>query len=196
MSRSPKPPFGPLFALAILLALVAAAAGLTLAPLWRANQGYKQEIAGLEQQLLAQRRIAAGASGVQSRLQEIEGANARDAHYLKSASQTLAAAEIQEVVKRAILSKRGEVLSSQVIGVEQERGAQRVTLGVTLRARLEQVVQIFHLLETGDPFLFIDSTSIRARTAPPVSRIPALQAQTQPLDVQVQLSGYFTPSPT
>ena len=196
MSQAAKPPFGPLLALAILLGLVAAVAGLTLTPLWRASQGYKQQIAELEQRLQTQLRIAAGGAGVQSRLQEIESANPRDAHYLKSSSQTLAAAEIQEVVKRAILSKRGEVLSSQVVGVEQERGAQRVTLGVTLRARLEQVVQIFHLLETGDPFLFIDSTSIRARTAPPVSRIPALQAQTQPLDVQVQLSGYFTPSPT
>ncbi len=195
MSGPARSALGPLLALAILLALMVAVGALTVAPLWRLTQGYNQDIAVLEQRLLAQRRVAAGAAGLQSRLQEVEKGFARDGHYLKSTSQTLAAAEIQDLTKRAILSKRGQVLSSQIVGVEPERGAQRVTLGVTLRASLDQIVQIFHLLETGDPFLFIDSASIRARAAP-VLRVPAAKLPAQPLDVQIQLSGYFTPGPT
>jgi hypothetical protein len=186
---------GPALALGILLALVAALAGLTVAPLWRMTQGYNQALAELEQRLLAQRRVAAGAAGLQTRLQELEQGFARDGHYLKSTTQTLAAAEIQEVTKKAILSKRGQVLSSQIVSVAPERGAQRVILSVSLRASLEQIVQIFHLLETGDPYLFIDSASIRARAAP-VRRVPAAQLPPQPLDVQLQLTGYFTPGST
>lgn len=186
---------GRALALGILLALVAALAAVTVAPLWRLTQGYSQDLAALEQRLVAQRRIAAGAADLQSRLQAVERGFARDGHYLKSTSQTLAAAEIQEVTKKAILSKRGQVLSSQIVGVEPERGTQRVTLGVTLRASLEQIVQIFHVLETGDPYLFIESATIRARAAP-VVRYPAAQLPPQPLDVQIQLSGYFTPGST
>jgi hypothetical protein len=196
LSGPSRSALGPLIALAILLALLVAVGALTVAPLWRLIQGYNQDLAELEQRLLIQRRVAAGAAGLQSRLQELEGGFARDGHYLKSTSQTLAAAEIQDLTKRAILSKRGQVLSSQIVGVEPERGAQRVTLGVTLRASLAQVVQIFHLLETGDPFLFIDSANIRARNLPLVSGIPGAQPPPQPLDVQIQLSGYFTPGPT
>lgn len=195
LNPSGRSALGPVLALGILLALVAALAGLTVAPLWRLTQGYSQDLEALEQRLVTQRRIAAGAADLQARLQEVEGGFARDGHYLKSTSQTLAAAEIQELTKRAILSKRGQLLSSQIVGVEPERGAQRVILSVTLRASLEQIVQIFHLLETGDPYLFIDSASIRARAAP-VVRYPAAQLPPQPLDVQIQLSGYFTPGST
>lgn len=197
MSPAARSPWSRVLAVGILIVLAAAVITLVIAPLWRMSQGYDQAIADLERRLTAERRIAGGAAALESRLRDLEKGFARDGHYLMSTTQTLAAAEIQEVVKRAILSKRGEILSSQITGVEQEGGAQRVILAVTLRAHLEQVVQILHLLETSDPFFFIDTASFRARVTPVRGRLPtgALPAA-QPLDVQLQLSGYFTEGPT
>jgi general secretion pathway protein M len=195
LSGPPRSRYAPLLALAILVALVATVAGLTLWPLWRTAQDDKQTIATLEQRLLVQRRIAAESAELQPRLQEIEKGYASDAHYLKSASQTLAGAEIQEIVKRAILAKHGELLSSQIVRSEPQRRAQRVTLGIALRASLEQIVQILYALETGKPLLFIDTASFRIRTAPTARMGAATPAPAQLLDVQIQLSGYFRQGP-
>jgi hypothetical protein len=72
LSGPSRSALGPLIALAILLALLVAVGALTVAPLWRLIQGYNQDLAELEQRLLIQRRVAAGAAGLQSRLQELE----------------------------------------------------------------------------------------------------------------------------
>jgi general secretion pathway protein M len=174
-----------------LLLALAAVAGVTLVPLWQTSQRYDEAIAEMQQRLAIQRRIAASGAGLEPRLAQLERGYASDARYLKSPSQTLASAELQGIAKRAILSKRGEILSTQIVGSEREQRAERVTLSVTMRATLEETVAIFYLLETGRPLLFIDNVNIRNRSyiRPNVRSAKASPLAT--LDVQFELSGYL-----
>jgi hypothetical protein len=61
-----------------------------------------------------------------------------------------------------------------------------------MRATLAQTVEILYLLETGNPYLFIDSVSIRSRASLHHSINRAAPALRPPsLDVQFELSGYL-----
>jgi general secretion pathway protein M len=187
-------------ALSVLLLALATVASVTFVPLRQTSERYEEAIAELRQRLADQHRMAAAGAALRPRLAEIERGLAGDARYLRSASQTLAAAELQGIVKRVILSKRGEILSTQIVSTAPEGRAQRVTLGVTMRATLGQTVQIFYLLETGDPYLFIDNLSIRSRSIPRsrTAAAAALAATVSPLslDVELELTGYLRGGPT
>ena len=182
-----------LLALGLLLLAIAAVAGVALVPLWQTAKRYDEAISGVQQRLAVERRIAAAGAGLEPLLAEFERGYASDARYLKSASQTLASAELQGIVKRAIVSKRGQILSTQIVDPEREQRPERVTLGVTMRATLEQAVEIFYLLETGNPNLFIENVDLRRRAnvRASIKRSPVAQAGPTLLDVQFELSGYL-----
>ena len=193
MKQSLGVPLQPLLSLCLLLLTLAAVAGVTLVPLWQTAERYDETIAGMKQRLATQRRIAAAGAGLEPRLAQLERGYASDTRYLNSTSQSLASAELQGIVKRAILSKRGEILSTQIVGAEREGRAERVTLGVKMRATLKQAVDILYLLETGNPYLFIDNMSARSRATSRLktSRAAAAAVSAQPLDVEFELTGYL-----
>jgi general secretion pathway protein M len=182
-----------LLALGLLLLAVAAVAGVALVPLWQTSERYDEAIADVQQRLAVARRVAAAGAGLEPLLAEFERGHASDARYLKSASQTLASAELQGIVNRAIVSKRGQILSTQIVDAAREQRPEQVTLGVSMRATLEQAVEIFYLLETGNPHLFIENVDVRRRAY--VGAIgrhsSAAPAGPTPLDVQFEVSGYL-----
>lgn len=182
-----------LLALGLLLLVVAAVAGVALVPLWQTAERYDEAIAGVQQRLAVARRTAAAGAGLEPILAEFERVYASDARYLQSASQTLASAELQGIVKRAILSKRGQILSTQIVDPDREQPAGSVTLGVSMRATLEQAVEIFYLLETGNPHLFIENVDVRRRAYVSAGGRyrAAAPAGSDLLDVQFELSGYL-----
>ena len=182
-----------LLALGLLLLAIAVVAGVALVPLWQTAERYDEAIAGVQQRLAVERRIAAAGAGLEPLLAEFERGYASDARYLKGASQTLASAELQGIVKRAIVSKRGQILSTQIVDPAREQHPEPVTLGVSMRATLEQAVEIFYLLETGNPHLFVEKVEVRRRGYVQAIARHSRAAPAGPatLDVQFQVSGYL-----
>jgi general secretion pathway protein M len=180
----------PWLALGLLLLVVGAVAAIAVLPLWRVSGAYDSAIATAEQRLAVQRRVAATGAGLELRLAQLRRGYTSDASYLSSATRTLAAAELQGIVKRAILAERGEILSTEIVGTGADTPAEQVTLAVTLRATLEQTIAVLHRLETGRPLLFIGN--LRMRTQVVRRRNPDAQPVSSPaLDVQFELSGYL-----
>jgi general secretion pathway protein M len=180
----------PWLALGLLLLVIGAVAAIAVLPVWRASARYDAAIAAAEQRLAVQRRVAATGAGLEARLAQLRRGYTSDASYLRSTSRTLAAAELQGIVKRAILAGRGEILSTEIVGAGADTPAGQVTLAVTMRATLEQIVAILHRLETGQPLFFIDH--LRMRTQVVRRRNPNARPTAAPLlDVQFELSGYL-----
>jgi general secretion pathway protein M len=179
----------PVLSLALLALALAAVGAVTIVPLRQAYKGYDAAIAAAQQRLALQRRVAAGAAGLEPRLAQLERGYASDASYLKSTSRTLAAAELQGIVKRAILAGRGEVLSTQVVNEGGDNPGRAVTLAVKMRATIEQTVAILYRLETGQPLFFIDDLQLRTQVVR--LRRPGAQPVDPPLDVQFELTGFL-----
>jgi len=189
---SPPAPrlLGRLLALLLLLLAVAAVAGATLVPVWLLARGYDAEISLAERRLAAQRRLAAVGAGLEPEVEGLKRRGENDRRYLRSTSEALAGAELQGIVRRIVPPRGGEVLSTQLVGSQQEEGFTRATLKLKMRATLEQLVEIFYALETGTPYLFLDNVSVRARGGIRFygsgTRVPS-----EPLEVELELSGYM-----
>ena len=82
-------------------------------------------------------------------------------HYLRGKTDAVAAANLQAVVKLTASSRGMEIISTQILPAKEEEGFTRVTLKVRMRGQLEDSVKVFHALETGQPYLFLDNVSLR-----------------------------------
>lgn len=177
-----------LLALAILLLALALVFSITVLPVLLANQHYRDTIAGLEGRLQQLQRAAAIGDTLQPQYEQLKRWKTSDAQYLKSNSAALAAAELQRLVKRIIVSKNAEVVSTQILTTRQEEGFDRVALKVRIRGELENIIQAFYVIETGEPFVFMDNVSVRASRGRRVrGQAPTLQT----LDIDMELIGYM-----
>ena len=177
-----------LLALAILLLALALVFSITVLPVLLANQHYRDTIAGLEGRLQQLQRAAAIGDTLQPQYEQLKSWKTSDAQYLKSNSAALAAAELQRLVKRIIVSKNAEVVSTQILTTRQEEGFDRVALKVRIRGELENIIQAFYVIETGEPFVFMDNVSVRASRG---RRIRGQAPTLQTLDIDMELIGYM-----
>ena len=177
-----------LLALAILVLTLGAVFSLSVLPVLLANQHYRDTIDGLESRLQQLQRAAAIGDSLQPQYEQLKRWQTSDAHYLKSNSAALAAAELQRLVKRIIVSKNAEVVSTQILTTQQEEGFDRVSLKVRIRGELENIVQAFHVLETGEPFVFLDNVSVRASRG---RRLRGQAPTLQTMDIDMELIAYM-----
>jgi general secretion pathway protein M len=177
-----------LLALAILLLALALVFSITVLPVLLANQHYRDTIAGLEGRLQQLQRAAAIGDTLQPQYEQLKRWKTSDAQYLKSNSAALAAAELQRLVKRIVVSKNAEVVSTQILTTRQEEGFDRVALKVRIRGELENIIQAFYVIETGEPFVFMDNVSVRASRG---RRIRGQAPTLQTLDIDMELIGYM-----
>jgi general secretion pathway protein M len=177
-----------LLALAILLLVLGVVFSITVLPVLMANQHYRDSIAGLESRLQKLQRAAAIGDSLQPQYEQLKRWQTSDAQYLKSNSAALAAAELQRLVKRVIVAKNAEVVSTQILTTRQEEGFDRVALKVRIRGELGNIIQAFHVLESGEPFVFLENVSVRASRG---RRVRGQVAPLQTLDIDMELIAYM-----
>lgn len=175
-----------LLALAILALVVAILVALTVVPLWAANRHYHTTIDGLDGRLEILQRAAAAGDGLRSQHEQLKRSLVSNRHYLKSASEALAAADLQGIIKRVAGPKGMEVLSTQILPATEESNFTRIALKVRMRGKLENLLKVFYTVETSQPYLFLDNVSIRNRG----QRRRNVNAN-QLLDVDFNLIGYM-----
>ena len=177
-----------LLALTILVLALGAVFSVTVLPILLANHYYQDTIAGLENRLHQLQRAAAIGDTLQPQYEQLKSWQASNAQYLKSNSVALATAELQSLVKRILVAKNAEVVSTQILATGQEEGFDRVSLKVRIRGELEGIVQAFYVLETAEPFVFLDNVSIRANLG---RRVRGHTPPVQRLDIDLELIGYM-----
>ena len=177
-----------LLALVILALTLGVVFSVTVLPVLLANQHYQDTIAAQESRLQQLQRAAAIGDTLQPQYEQLKRWQTSDAQYLKSNSAALAAAELQSLVKRILVAKKAQVVSTQILATRQEEGFDRVSLKIRIRGELENIVQAIHVIETGDPFVFLDNVSVRASRG---RRVRGQVATLQTLDIDMELIGYM-----
>jgi general secretion pathway protein M len=177
----------------MLLVLVALVVGAIAIPAWSMNRHYDELISGMSDQLAIYKRVATHSGEYQAEYQRLVRLQQQDKRYLQGATESLATAELQRTVKQVVAGRKGDIISTQVVPTTEEEGFKRVAIRTRMKSTLEDMVTIFHTLESSKPYLFIDDVTIRSR---PVSRrrLPAYKELDQTLrilDIDFRLSGYM-----
>lgn len=148
-------------AIAILLLAMTVLLGITALPVLLAAKTNNATISSMENRLASLRQAATVSNGLRTRFEQLSRWQSGNRQYLKSNSVELAAAELERLVKRHAVTSDIDIISTQIITARRDETAIPVTLKVRMAGDLDNVVQLFHALETGEPYLFLDNILIK-----------------------------------
>jgi general secretion pathway protein M len=177
--------------LILFLIVLAVVLSITI-PVWKVNDHYSEIIGDMTHRLTILKRTTVEGQSLEPQYEKLRRYHLSDKRYLKSTSESLAAAEIQQLIKGIIVPTDGEILSTQIINKKSDEPIQQITLKVRLRGNLSSLVTILYKIETGNPYLFIENLNIRSRIISR-RRVRNREIEKTPtvLDVQFDVSGYI-----
>jgi len=177
--------------LILFLIVLAVVLSITI-PVWKVNDHYSEIIGDMTHRLTILKRTTVEGQSLEPQYEKLRRYHLSDKRYLKSTSESLAAAEIQQLIKGIIVPTDGEILSTQIINKKSDEPIQQITLKVRLRGNLSSLVTILYKIETGNPYLFIENLNIRSRiTSRRRVRNREIEKTPTVLDVQFDVSGYI-----
>jgi general secretion pathway protein M len=159
---------------ALAVALVAAAAmviaaGIVLPTIER-YQALESGIAESETALQRFTRVAARLPALEAERASLRSALAAQDGFLKATSDTLIAAEMQARIKTVVDRAHGQLKSTQILPAREENGFREITARVEVVGNANVLERLWYEMETGIPFLFIDSFDVQVRPVPRMDR--------------------------
>ena len=176
------------------VAVVLAVAVCTLAyrvvglPAWQAHTRNRDAIVEHETQIARFARIVTSGERLRAELGELRSGRDLRRYTLAQSTTTLAAAALQERVKRVIEQSGGRLTSTQVLSPEPREGLRQVAINVRMSVDTPTLQQIFYELEADLPLLFVEELMIIARRA---RGTRSDNRNRSSLDVRFQLSGFM-----
>ncbi len=179
-----------LAALALLVGVLGLGYAFLVAPVFAAYRTLDEDIARSEELLHRYETLAGTRAAHEARLGELSSRQRGTGVYLSGAGDALAAAELQERARKAVVSEGAELRSIQNLPPESDGEFRRVTVRVQFSGNLAAFHSILYRLEAGRPFVFVDNLDLRNRRA---ARSSARENLDPLLTVRFDLSGYLNP---
>ncbi len=152
-----------ILALFLAIALIGAIYSLAVEPVLDAHRGYAETIERSRELIARFGRIGATREPLERQLAELQKRSKSTSGLLEGKSATLAAAQLQNRVKRIVTRNGGSIRSLQTLPSQNERDLERVSIRIQMTARIEQLQKIFHAFETGPTYLFVDDVNVRVQ---------------------------------
>lgn len=150
-------------AIALLVAAIALPWRLIVQPLLQSYDERAEALAAQRNLLARYRNLADSRAQLRARLQVIQTEPTSQAGYLTGESETLIAAELQNLVRTTIERNGGRLESTQILAPVSEGAFRRLTLRVRMSADTDGLFRILYDLESMLPYLFLDSLDIASR---------------------------------
>lgn len=151
-------------AIALLAALVAGMWSGIVAPIMDKRQAQKAEIEGTQRLIKDFEARREDVGTLKRQLAALRSDPTTAGAYFTARNPTLAAAKLQSRIKALTEASGARLTSTQVITQEGNRTeSERITVRVTMVGSIEAVRTVFHTLESGKPFVFLDDVSIAAQ---------------------------------
>lgn len=185
---------------AVLLVFLAIALlwAVAVAPVVDARQDHRDRIERAERLLTGFRARRPDIDGLKKALADQQRNSTARGSFVQGANPTLAGARLQGRIK-ALTRAAGNarLVSTQIVRSETATGGSsgdtfpRVTVRAQMIASVDAVRQIFHALEAGQPYVFVDNVSISVRRAARGSRKTPVRGESGLLSVRYDAYGYL-----
>jgi general secretion pathway protein M len=180
-----------IIAIALLVAAIALPWRLVLLPLQETFSEYDEAVTSRQEMLDRYQRLADSRAALRARLEELQQEPASQEGYLTGESETLVAAELQNLVRTTVERNGGRLESTQILPPVPEGEFRRVTLRVRMSADTDGLFRILYDLESMLPYLFLDSLDIVSRDRRTYRGGGQGQVQGGALSVSYDVFGYM-----
>lgn len=135
-----------------------------LAVLWPAVGKWmelNEEKLSLARQLKQYERILAGKDAVVESMDNVKKEILEQGYFNRQQTVSLASAELQEFVKKAIIDAGGQLSSTQSLPVINKDKFSLITVSVRMTGNIEVLRGVLHRLENSTPLIVINELDIR-----------------------------------
>lgn len=147
-------------ALGLLAALVLVTVLAALLPLFNTWLDYREQKETLLFRLQRQQTIAARRDSVAQNLDFLHEQFQQQGYLSDSDTESLASAELQNIIKTAVTDAGGQLTSTQGLPGKTEDGFMRILVKVRMSCSMEALRAVLYALETNIPLLLIDQLDI------------------------------------
>lgn len=173
--------------LALVLVLAATLVLLPAINQWRALNDEKDQLAV---KLRQYERILAGKDQVLKSVASVKETIEEQNYFNSQSTEALASAEVQEVIKKAIVDAGGKLSSTQALPVKSKDRFSLLTVSVRMTGNSEVLRSVLYQLETSTPLIIIDQLDIRPMRGVRNQRTRQIE-QTNELNVNFQAVSFM-----
>ncbi len=173
--------------LAALLLIVIAAVFVPAVNQWMVLHEEKNQLAV---KLRQYERILAGKDAVLKSIDSVTEAIQEQNYFNSQNTEALASAEVQEVIKKAIVDAGGQLSSTQALPVKSKDKFSLLTVSVRMTGNSEVLRSVLYRLETSTPLIIIDQLDIRPMRGVRNRRTRQIE-QTNELNVNFQAVSFM-----
>lgn len=179
-------------ALGLLALLALAIYGVAFAGFFSRQSELNEDLRGLADQLAKFERSANERDKLKAELDQVKNQDQASALFMGEENFDLGAATLdsrlkQVVAQRARDTQRCQVTSSSTRRPMEPEQFEKVTVSVRMRCDLEDLIAVFHELESAVPVLFLENVNVFYEQAAYMGNQPGIGY----LDVRFDLSGYL-----
>ncbi|ATG90463.1 type II secretion system protein GspM [Methylomonas koyamae] len=147
-------------ALGLLAAVVIVITLAVLLPLFNSWLDYREQKDKLLFRLQRQQTIAARRDSVAQNLDFLHQQFQEQGYLSDSDTESLASAELQNIIKTAVTDAGGQLTSTQGLPGKAEDGFMRILVKVRMSCSMEALRAVLHTLENNVPLLLVDQLDI------------------------------------
>lgn len=148
-------------ALGLLLVIMLLIVFFAIAPLISSGMEYYSETKDLKFRLHRHQQIIARKDAVDLGIERIKQQYTTQKYFNTSDTVSLASANIQKLLKNAIVQAGGELTSSQVLPSRAEDGFNKITVKVRMSGDMEALRNVLYDIENARPVMIINQIDIR-----------------------------------
>ena len=159
-----SPAFSRALALTLLATLLFIIFSLVVAPLWNANQKFRERVRTNALQIARFERLLQEQPQIARRLAQIESATSQSLELFDGDSAAIIGAAVQDRVRKAVSAASGDQRSAQAMPVQEVAGHLQTSVRIVATIRSSHLIDLLHDLETGSPTILINELSLRVNT--------------------------------
>lgn len=142
----------------------------------------KQRLDNLSHQVQEFTRANASIDSLKQQIRQLETMDIDAGGFLQASSNTLAAAEMQNLLKVILEQNNANLVSAQVMNENKEELYPRITVRAFVKTDIEGLRSMLYALSTNSPLLIIDNINIQKRQGSQTDDL---------LDIRFEISGYI-----
>ena len=161
---------------------------LVVQPYVGAFSAYQEQIDDARERLQRYQAMVASRPGIEAQLQRLDADQQVARLYLKADSVSLATAELQQLIKQAIVQSQGTLISTQPVATRAGDTLVPASIAVRMQGDSAVLHKLLHALQRTHPVTVVSELTLRGRR--PVNRQPK---DLENLDIRFDLTGYVRP---
>lgn len=175
--------------LGVLFLAVALLLVMIFVPWWSRMQFYDATASQSADRIDRYQRLIDSRPVLGKRLKALRQDLRKRNYFIAAANQELAAAELQNRVKKIVTGAGGKLISTQKVDIDKDGDTREIEIRVRMKGDVEALAKVLHDLEGQLPIIMVQNISIRSRRTVKGRRQNRVEGYE--LDVSFGLVGYL-----